>query len=1259
VLGSAPDIADMIGVMTGQLGEGGAATRELTAIDEVQRFLRDSRRCPACAAALTGNRCQVCGVDLSGPQAGQVWQLGQRVVQTLDDREVVLARMRQQAAPVSASLRTPKAPLVAASSGTTSAPLVAPSTGTPNVPLDTPAATAPAPAGPPAATLATSTGAPWPSPAGTLPPRPPAGPRPPNTSSPQPFPSVDGLGVHGVLVGIGALLLAVAAVGFLLFSWRGLPLAGRATVIAIATVGVLSVASWLRSQLPQTAEAVGGLAVVLVLSDGWAIRRTGLWGADRPDGLAYAAATVAISAVLLGGWALISKVRAGSVAAAGLLPLAVVLLAFQLDGGTGAVPVVPLGFVLAAALTLARAILPAAWDLERWVLRSAAAGALLAAAVSAALSLPGPARAAFVLVAVALCAAAQAMADRRPDQRADQNQAGPERPSAAASWALALRRAWSLAAGLAIGTAAFQAGVALVQDWNLDGVRELLPLTVLPTLALLATAVLPKRRGAAVRRTALSSGAAVVALLAAVPLAGLGAWLPLRVALSAADPWSATPGSRLADLGLEDGADTVAWIVVLTGLVAVAAGWLIAVRIGGWPRWLHRPLSRIGRTAAGLAALVLPLIPAAPIAIVVAGLLAVCVLSALLIEVAAAPRFESAIAPLRLSLDRRARAAIWLVSVLTGALAVVLAWTTRELSVPLTMLGSTGLLLARRRTPRPAGTLLAALAATAALITVAAATALAGASDSFQLVWAGLAGGLLTAALFGLPRWWPAARSGRAVWGGADRFAAAVPGLLALLLGWSSTVSPVDWSDQSTGLSTGLSFNQAADQPFWPRVLLLAVVLLVALVAAVAVRPDLARRVPLVPLTGAFALSPVLGLLADATLRLAQPDARINPLTWAITTGLAAALLTALVLAGRTPPDRRIAVEAGLLLAGFVALSRTDGLDSLWPVLLILGAGAAAIASAPDRREVGWLSGVLLTGSSWARLMDSGVHTVEAYSLPPALVLLALAAYRLRKHPGTDPASLLGPVAALALSPSLLAVLVGSLDGVDGVGGTAVRPALLLVTAAALVLGGLSRHRRGRQPRLAAVLTTIGAILAAATAAVRSGPALLEGANSAHGVSLSAVELWTGPAAIVVLLAGIRLIFVLNSSAANRPGIGTVPSWPAYAPGLVLLLGPSLLAGMLDSGVGQPRQFGLLAVAGATLVLGSLRRLQAPVILGAAALAVQAIVLLAPWITVLPTAIPVWGWLAAIGLGLLLLGAGYERRLRQLRSLRLRLAALG
>jgi hypothetical protein len=68
--------------------------------------------------------------------------------------------------------------------------------------------------------------------------------------------------------------------------------------------------------------------------------------------------------------------------------------------------------------------------------------------------------------------------------------------------------------------------------------------------------------------------------------------------------------------------------------------------------------------------------------------------------------------------------------------------------------------------------------------------------------------------------------------------------------------------------------------------------------------------------------------------------------------------------------------------------------------------------------------------------------------------------------------------------------------------------------------------------------------------------------------------------------------------------------------------------------------------------------LQAPVVLGAAALACLALVQLEPWALRAVARMPRWMVLAAVGTALLVLGATYERRLRDLRAVRIRLAAL-
>jgi hypothetical protein len=174
--------------------------------------------------------------------------------------------------------------------------------------------------------------------------------------------------------------------------------------------------------------------------------------------------------------------------------------------------------------------------------------------------------------------------------------------------------------------------------------------------------------------------------------------------------------------------------------------------------------------------------------------------------------------------------------------------------------------------------------------------------------------------------------------------------------------------------------------------------------------------------------------------------------------------------------------------------------------LLAAGVAAALVAARPERRPVGWVAGVLLTASSWTRLSLEDVTAPEAYTVPPALALLAV---------------------------------------------------------------GFLRHRKDPQ----------------------------------------------------------------------------VSSWAAFGTGLVLALGPSLLWAIGDDGLGRPLLLGLAAL---TVTLAGARfRLQAPLLVGGAVLAVDAAVQVAPYVDALPR----WVSVAAAGLLLVVFGATYERRLRDLRRL--------
>ena len=231
------------------------------------------------------------------------------------------------------------------------------------------------------------------------------------------------------------------------------------------------------------------------------------------------------------------------------------------------------------------------------------------------------------------------------------------------------------------------------------------------------------------------------------------------------------------------------------------------------------------------------------------------------------------------------------------------------------------------------------------------------------------------------------------------------------------------------------------------------------------------------------------------------------------TIGLVVAVTAAVLLAVSTvrlPADlvttTDILIVAAVGAGAGLLVARPWTRDRLWVALLAVGVGVAVMGLRLDHRW-GWLAGVLLAGSTWVRLALADVDAPEAYTVPPALALLAVGWLR-RRH---DPA-----------------------------------------------------YR----------------------------------------------------------------------------------SWRAYAPGLVLALVPSLVRAVTDAGELRPFLLGLAALA--VLGVGVARRLQAPLVIGAGVLAVDAVVQLAPYLAAAYDAVPRW---VVIGLvGLLLLGARGHVRAADARS---------
>ncbi|MFG1924920.1 SCO7613 C-terminal domain-containing membrane protein [Cryptosporangium sp. NPDC048952] len=100
--------------------------------------------------------------------------------------------------------------------------------------------------------------------------------------------------VQTVLLALGGVLLAVAAVVFTVVAWGAFGIGGRAAILAGITAITFAVPALLdRRGLASTAETIGLLGLVLVALDGYALHHVGLvpWGGPRYAGTVLGAVT--------------------------------------------------------------------------------------------------------------------------------------------------------------------------------------------------------------------------------------------------------------------------------------------------------------------------------------------------------------------------------------------------------------------------------------------------------------------------------------------------------------------------------------------------------------------------------------------------------------------------------------------------------------------------------------------------------------------------------------------------------------------------------------------------------------------------------------------------------------------------------------------------------------------------------------------------------------------------------------------------------
>ncbi len=427
---------------------------------------------------------------------------------------------------------------------------------------------------------------------------------------------------------------------------------------------------------------------------------------------------------------------------------------------------------------------------------------------------------------------------------------------------------------------------------------------------------------------------------------------------------------------------------------------------------------------------------------------------------------------------------------------------------------------------------------------------------------------------------------------------AAVCVLAVLEAAVAGVLAPLGWLVEPWTLPAGRSAREAlAPGLVWDGTLVTLVVVTAAGLACLGAGLALHR------LRSAAAPAAVLGACAAALVPVG-----LN-LPWAVGLAVLLGVGTAALLAPR-PAALDLPLAAGGTALLLLATAWSLGTQT---ATLVVMAGAAAACAAravrPGAEAVAVaLAGLLAAGELAAVGAAQGLAREQVGGLL-VLSVAALAALHLtgERRPGAEAAAGIAGAAALLCAAGDAGWLSWTLAGLALVA---------LVTAL----------RRDRRP-----VALLGGLLLAASSWVRLADA-----------GVTDPEPYVVPIALVALALGHL----------RRRAVPGTSSFAAYGAGLSALLVPSLLASSVGSPLWRP-----LTLAGGCVVvvlLGGRERLQAPLVIGGAVLALDAVLLLAPYADALPR----WLALGAAGTLLVAVGATYEQRLRDLGRLRDRYDAL-
>ncbi|MGW9168724.1 SCO7613 C-terminal domain-containing membrane protein [Agromyces sp. NPDC055658] len=1219
----------------------------------------DTTLCPSCFERLASSHCGMCGLDLSTPDATRLLAAGERVREAETDRQRLLAEVgAAQAAtlvaPVSASTAVVARPAPAAPP---SQPIVMPVA--PPVPGTVPAEHVVARPAPPAVS---------PSRVAATADRQPSSPLAPVVGDAPRRRS----GVQVFLLALGVVLISITAIVFLFVAYLVAGLEVRSVIIAAASVLVLGVAWLLRARrLPGTAEGVAAVAVVLLLLDVWIVRANGLFGTDALGSAGYTGGALLVVAGLLALTRVVTGIRVPGFAAAALIPVAAFLLGVQAapetEVATGA-------WVGGLAMTLVGAVgVLVPTRVERTILLSGgfAGGAL--AFVVAVWALPeaawpelwtfGLVAVAWLVVLAALRMRAAAVSGVWTDVAAaglglaaaiapaaaiaSELPAGPaswlapaasgavvclfalvHRLSGARAWLVALVAAAAVAAaaalpGLAVGAAAvgakvfgstlptgpFRAGSA----FRLDDEAELGAVLVPLVIAVVSTAVLAllgRLRGlAAVPIGAVLAALIVVGAVVDPAWASAAVWLAIAVG---ALVWAALAGRRVPGLTT---------VLAVAGASAAGLGWWLGFGDPGvWP-WAS--------------------------AVVIAAAFAGRVLAALIWSRGARP----------IGLVHVVLASALLVTTLGS-----FAWWLDAVGVPLAQPVTTGWIIAGLGTSLLLGLAMLVAVATpgdrlafaipmlaTAIISVAAL-----AFTTTDASWRWTPAAVLTlAAAVGLRR---SAPSGLRI-----AFAAVAPlslgvavALITLELAGSRAIG---YALAATTLATAAIAHLVARHRAgaatiaWVAAVALLGTATLAMTTAPAGEPWLVLAVlaPVPIVLAAIAGDPIAGDAPWRHVGWLTPVLAIGSVwAWLLGDGVETAeaytLPLAVVVAGcgtliawrrsaKAAADAGRTALFGTAAAIAVLPSVASAGDSALRTLVLVGGGAVvaiaggflptSLGGVPARLLVvatGWtaLSGAaIVRGLALAR----GVEGADPIELWPAValaagVVVALVWARSESRPAWLAEVSLAASLVLAVLPTLLAIV----SDEHPLARTAV---LFWAVAVAHVVGVAVRARPVAGPVFA--WTTRGILVIGGVIVLARG-------------SVEPFDLVTVPVGLAFTVAGVLAM-------RRSPALG---SWPALGAGLAVLLVPPLVADFTDPQLWRVVALGVASLT--VLVVGVVRRLQAPVLIGGGVLLVHAVVQLWPYIATLYEAVWWWLWLGIAGVLLVVLAATYERQLRFARS---------